>query len=633
LLFAALGLLAVVVWLGLRTRRLLLEKNDLIARMHLVEQVVEQTPLPIIRLDPSLTIVAANRSALFAHQRTSLNGLNLLDLHPELADHPVVVALRVAKEEGRAAVSLAPESNRQEARTHGAPGILTLAGQTEILWFGTPPDDRLLSREGSDMLALAEESASRMKSEFIANINHEVRTPMNAIIGYTEMLANSQLGLREKRFVAIIHKSSMALVSIFNDIMELSKIDSGRLQIMVSTVRLNSIINEVEGLFKDLAEEKGIRLSCRIAGHLPQSFIFDGLRLKQILQNLVSNAVKFTREGSVTLLVDGGPSTVKQGCFDLKFTIEDTGIGIRAADQQKIFELFRQGEEVITKQYGGVGLGLTLCSRLTKMMGGSIDVHSVEGQGTRFTVLLTGIQIAHQAPADLKSDRLAAGFEREGKLLVVDDVDLIKDVFIDYFQDSPYKVFTANNGEEALSIAIVEHPDIIFMDLNLSGTDGRKVTEQLRQMAETVSIPVVVMTGEMLEEEDFRPLFDDFLQKPFRLDALKGIVARYARPSSRQELQPAVLASGDEDEHLLTSQVAAAWNMELDLLRQQAAFSGSLTDAASLGVAMQLRGEAERQPVLTKLGEELLLHAHEPNILGVDRVLAKLSRIAHRKES
>jgi len=633
LLFVVLGLLAAVLWLGLRTRRLLLEKNDLIARMQLVEQVVEQTPLPIIRLDPSLTIVAANRSALHTHQQTSLNGLNLLDLHPELADHPVVTALRAAKGEGRAAVPLDSESNKKKARTHGAPGLLMLTGQTEILWFGTPPDDRLPSREGSDVLALAEESASRMKSEFIANINHEVRTPMNAIIGYTEMLVNSQLGPKEKRFVAIIHKSSMALVSIFNDIMELSKIDSGRLQIMVSTVRLNSIINEVDGLFKDLAEEKGIRLSCRIAGHLPQSFIFDGLRLKQILQNLVSNAVKFTREGSVTLLVDGDPSPAKQGCFDLKFTIEDTGIGIRAADQQKIFELFRQGEDVITKQYGGVGLGLTLCSRLTKMMGGSIDVHSVEGQGTRFTVFLSGIQIAQQAPDDLESNRLTAGFEREGKLLVVDDVDLIKDVFIDYFQDSPYKVFTANNGEEALSIAIAEHPDIIFMDLNLSGTDGRNVTEQLRQLAETVSIPVVVMTGEMLEEEDFRPLFDDFLQKPFRLDALKGIVARYARPSSRQELQPAVLASDDEDEHHLTSQVAAAWNMELDLLRQQAAFSGSLADAASLGVAMQLRGEAEHQPVLTRLGEELLLHAHEPNILGVDRVLAKLSRIAHHEES
>ena len=633
MLFVVLGLLAAVLWLGLRTRRLLLEKNDLIARMQLVEQVVEQTPLPIIRLDPSLTIVAANRSALHTHQQTSLNGLNLLDLHPELADHPVVTALRAAKGEGRAAVPLDSESNKKKARTHGAPGLLMLTGQTEILWFGTPPDDRLPSREGSDVLALAEESASRMKSEFIANINHEVRTPMNAIIGYTEMLVNSQLGPKEKRFVAIIHKSSMALVSIFNDIMELSKIDSGRLQIMVSTVRLNSIINEVDGLFKDLAEEKGIRLSCRIAGHLPQSFIFDGLRLKQILQNLVSNAVKFTREGSVTLLVDGDPSPAKQGCFDLKFTIEDTGIGIRAADQQKIFELFRQGEDVITKQYGGVGLGLTLCSRLTKMMGGSIDVHSVEGQGTRFTVFLSGIQIAQQAPDDLESNRLTAGFEREGKLLVVDDVDLIKDVFIDYFQDSPYKVFTANNGEEALSIAIAEHPDIIFMDLNLSGTDGRNVTEQLRQLAETVSIPVVVMTGEMLEEEDFRPLFDDFLQKPFRLDALKGIVARYARPSSRQELQPAVLASDDEDEHHLTSQVAAAWNMELDLLRQQAAFSGSLADAASLGVAMQLRGEAEHQPVLTRLGEELLLHAHEPNILGVDRVLAKLSRIAHHEES
>jgi signal transduction histidine kinase/CheY-like chemotaxis protein len=564
-----------------------------------------------------------------------LIGVYLLDLHPELIDHPDVRAA-LAPDGMQPPVTAANQSPAQDTTTTGPKGelaMITAGGQTRMYWFGNPPARDGQSHCTGDVASLAEEAASRMKSEFIANINHEVRTPMNAIIGYTEMLANAALGPKEKRFVAIIHKSSMALVSIFNDIMELSKIDAGRLQIMVSTIRLQSIIDDVDGLFKDVAEEKGIHLYCRLGEGLPQALLLDGVRLKQVLQNLVGNAIKFTPSGSVSLRVDGTPSTNKPGCLNLSFAIEDTGIGIPEDEQQKILELFRQREDVVTKKYGGVGLGLTLCSRLAVMMGGWIELVSRAGEGTLFTLILDGVQVAKQIPAAETSVGGIVDREREHTLLVVDDVDLIKDVFLDFFQGSSYRVLTASSGEEALALARAEHPDIIFMDLNLGGTDGRSVTGELRRSPETTSIPVVLMTGEILDEAEYRPLFDALLQKPFRLDELLEIVTRLAGtwPGHNEE---AVAAEGsDDDERLLALGLSGVWSEELESMRLRTVYSGSLTDAAALGAAMRQHGMAMQQPMLSGLGEELLLHAGEPNILGVDRLLAKLSRIANSQKS
>jgi len=626
----AAGLFAAVCWLGLRLYRTGQENRSLRTRLRLAEQAVEQAPLPIYRLAADLVVAEANRCAVQSSGRPTLIGVNLLDLHPELAAHPTLVAWRSAKGGVGPIGSGGDRLGGQGSAANGALARIAADGQEQLFWFGATQDSKQL-QAASSAASQAEESANRMKSEFIANINHEARTPMNAIIGYTEMLANSELGPKEKRFVGIIHRSSMALVSIFNDIMELSKIDSGRLQIMFSSVRLPVIVAEVESLFKDMAEEKGIRLHCRMAKHLPQSFILDGVRLKQVLQNLVSNAVKFTNEGSVELLVDGEPSTGKEECFDLRFTVQDTGIGIPPRDQEKIFELFRQSEDAITRRYGGVGLGLTLCSRLTTMMGGRIELSSTEGEGARFTVFLNEIQLANQPAAELEFEN-GASLEQERKLLVVDDVDLIKDVFVDFFQDSPYRVLTATNSVDALALAVAEQPAIIFMDLNLSGANGRSVTEQLRSMAETASIPVVVMTGEMLEETDYRPLFDDFLQKPFRLETLKEIVARYARTSGQTESQDGH-DTADGDERFMVIWSANAWNAQLERLRVQAVRSGSLGDAASLGMAMKEAGEAGNQAMLAELGSELMQYANEPNILGVDRLLARLSKAVDRTKA
>ncbi|MBV5316434.1 MAG: response regulator [Desulfobulbaceae bacterium] len=628
LLLFPLFLIVAVCWLWFRLQRSRRENQETLDRLHLAQQALDQAPLDILWFDEHLKIIHTNQSALHSMGEQQLIGRDLLDIKPEMAVHPVVAALQ-ANEQGRALPD-SPEVPGQKVLV-----LSKMAAPPIAVWYRTPLSNGLQVPEVAakvETVPPVVESASRMKSEFIANINHEIRTPMNAIIGYTEMLANAELAPREKRFVSIIHKSSMVLVSIFNDIMELSKIDSGRMQIMVSSVRLQSIIDEVEGLFRDTAREKGVRFRCQIAPELPSLFILDGARLKQILQNLISNAIKFTAKGYVAMVVEGEPSSTHPGCFDLLFRIEDSGIGIPAADQKKIFELFQQCEDSISKHYGGVGLGLTLCSRLVAMMGGKIELFSHEGEGARFIVSLPAVKVAEQVPSKVKPVRSMMQ-KGDKKILVVDDMDLIKDVFIDYFQDSAIEVLTADTGEEALRIAAKEKPGIIFMDLNLVGMDGRTVTEQLHNQAETATIPVVVMTGEILEESDYKPLFNDFLQKPFRLEALKELTSRYIQINRSAVPQSTVGESTVQEDPISIIFLQPLWTEEFEKLRQNASRSGSLSDAVALGEAMLQAGEKNQQPLLTDIGGALMQYAVEPNILGVDRLLAKLARIADREQS
>jgi signal transduction histidine kinase/CheY-like chemotaxis protein len=616
-------------WLFQQLRKMTLLHRETLTQLQALRQMVDVAPWPMLLIDRQLRVVQCNREAITFLGQGNIQGRFFADIYPEEASHPLLQTLQWDAD---------VEAGAENVQVNDPPTTLRLLhidNQPFALWCGPPPLDNA-EQTSATLISQAEESANRMKSEFIANINHEVRTPMNAIIGYTEMLANTALGPKEKRFVETIHKSSMALVSIFNDIMELSKIDSGRLQIMTSSIRIDTVLREIEGLFQDQAMEKGIGFDCRLEPHLPKAYILDGMRLKQVLQNLVSNAIKFTSEGHVQVIVDGSPSPKQSGRYDLRVLVEDTGIGIPGTDQRKIFQLFQQREDTIAKRYGGVGLGLTLCSRLVTMMGGSIELSSNVGEGSRFTVYLDAVALAEPSPVKqaLNKRKGIHAASRSLTILVVDDIDLIKDVFIDFFSGGPHQVLTANTGEEALVLARREHPDLIFMDLNLSGMDGRAVTQQIREDESLATTPVVVMTGEVLEQEDFQPLFDDFLQKPFRLELLTEIVGRYA--GSGGTIMPAPTREiGDTgpDDHDLARSLHGTWNEQLDQLLRQAVRSGGLADAVDLGAAIGKMGEMRQDEILISMGGDLLQFAAEPNIMGVDRLLAKLMRVVNRKES
>ena len=593
-------------------------------------QILDRAPLVFLLLDDNLCVVRANLAACQSmEEHQPLVGRRLSELQPDLLDHPVVQAAQKQNQSSPSEdhIPCAPCCPGNEALILvDGPG-----GKRYIAWFRKPlacaahqkrMEEQIRAESG--LAAKAAESASRMQSEFIANINHEVRTPMNAIIGYTEMLASTpDLGQREQRFVTIIHRSSLALVAIFNDIMELSKIDSGRIQIMLSSIRLQSLTEEVQELFKETALEKELRFDCHVAQHLPPMFLLDSLRLKQVLHNLISNALKFTSRGFVELRVEGSPTAGAAGVYDLRFTVADSGTGIPEGDQQRIFELFGRHESLQSSKYSGIGLGLTLCSRLVVMMNGSIDLQSKVGEGSRFTVNLRGVRVADHAEEESPPADNPLHDGHAATILVVDDVDLIKEVFIDYFHDTAVQVLTANNGKEALLVATAVRPRLIFMDLNLEGDmDGRMVTERLRQQPETADIPVLVMTGEALEESDYRPLFDGALKKPFRLNELRQVISQYLRTESVGTAAAVIPATAGD--HLAPHVLQPVWSKELETLRRQAYRSGSLSAAVELAEAMKRQGQTGGHPQLVELGVELLHYATEPDILGVDRCLAKL---------
>ncbi len=472
----------------------------------------------------------------------------------------------------------------------------------------------------------AAESANRMKSEFIANMNHEIRTPMNAIIGYAEMLADSNLGEREQRFVNIIRKSGSVLVSILNDVMELSKLESGRLRITKRPTQLQTFVNEAADQFADQMLAKKLAFTCSIQTGLPEIFNIDDLHCRQILVNLLSNAVKFTgSSGSITLTVSG--TIIDADFFDLQFSVTDSGIGIAVEDQKYIFDLLDQQDPSIG-QLGGKGLGLTLCARLAMIMGGCLSLESRPGQGSTFVFNLPAEAVG--AGAGIKMDTVSNLHRRSSKnsrpiLLVVDDMPMISDVIRDYFADDAIEVLVADNSEDGLEMARSRRPDLILMDLNLAGMDGREVTRRLREDEESADIPVVVMTGRMPDEEGYRPFFDDFLAKPFHLDELQRVVDRFIQVGTTKEVvEPLIMESQStvQDVDLLVS----AWTSELDALLTQALESGSLDVAGSLGAHMHEYGDRQRCEPLQVMGRQLEEYAAAPDILGVEQLLGFLQQ-------
>ena len=470
----------------------------------------------------------------------------------------------------------------------------------------------------------AAEAANRMKSEFIANMNHEIRTPMNAIIGYAEMLAASDLGEREHRFVNTIRKSGSALISILNDVMELSKLESGRLKIAKVQTSLQSLVDEAADLFVDQIQAKNLDFSCSIQPELPEIFNIDDVHCRQILVNLLSNAVKFTSTGNITLAVTGVP--VEDDFFDLQFKISDTGIGIGVEKQKYIFALLEQLGEPLGQQ-GENRLGLSLCARLAMMMGGRLTLESLPGQGSSFMFSLS----AKAVEGGKKRKMASLQQHKQGKedqpplLLVVDDMPMISDVIRDYFARDTVEVLVADNSEAGLLLARSRQPDLILMDLNLAGIDGWEVTRRLRDDNRTATIPVVVMTGRMLDEEEYRPVFDNFLAKPFHLDELQRVVDRFIQAPEKKEFAPPAVSdrqSLDQDIGLLLS----AWTDELDELLARALVSGSLDAAGSLGSRMSEYGEQQGCERLKLTGAQLEEYALTPDILGVEQLLGFLKK-------
>ena len=365
------------------------------------------------------------------------------------------------------------------------------------------------------------DEANRAKSEFLANMSHEIRTPMNAVLGFSELLKNRITDGKSKGYVEGILTSGKALLSLINDILDLSKIEAGKLELQPEPTDPYALCREVAQVFMFRAEEKGLTLDVTVDAAMPRSLILDEIRVRQILLNLIGNAIKFTERGTVGISAGCQEFQGDASKINLTFAVSDTGIGIPKEQQDRIFEAFIQQEGQRTRKYGGTGLGLSITKRLIDMMGGAVAVESTPGQGTIFTVMLPGVALSSVAAAGSAGENAAADTDENihftgGTVLVVEDIAANREVFREFMFGHDITIIEAENGLEGVSKAAEYLPDIIFMDIHMPVMDGYEAFDGIRANQATSHIPVVALTASVLSEESKRisKIFNGYLRKP-----------------------------------------------------------------------------------------------------------------------
>src|SRR5579885_247743 len=396
---------------------------------------------------------------------------------------------------------------------------------------------RLRSEEVLRQANIDLERANRAKSEFLATMSHEIRTPLNGVIGLTDLLRRTSLTPEQQEYVHAIQASGDALLSLINDILDFSKIEAGQLHLEIQPFDLRQLVEDVVAVFRAPAQIKGLQLHAHVDPAVPALLAGDAMRLRQVLTNLISNAVKFTAQGEVRI----GVSLLEESAQDalVRVEVRDTGIGIAPEAQATLFEPFTQADTSMTRRYGGTGLGLAIARRLVALMGGTIGVNSMVGQGSTFWAMLrlpkarerrrerTG---ADTAESTATSASTGAG---RGRILVAEDNPINQLVVVGLLQSLGYEVQTVENGRQAVEAVRQGHFDLVLMDAHMPEMDGFAATAAIRRDEALMGLgqhtPIVALTADALvgdAEKSLAAGMDDHLTKPVTLERLAAVVER-----------------------------------------------------------------------------------------------------------
>jgi len=374
------------------------------------------------------------------------------------------------------------------------------------------------------------EEISRLKSDFLANMSHELRTPMNAIIGFTELLAETSLNGEQADYVKTIGQSSASLLALINDILDLAKIESGKLELETLPFDLAEVVGNVTAMFKIPAREKGVIVVSTIDDRIPRRLTGDSVRLRQVLVNLAGNAMKFTEEGRIDIRVEyEGRAAELILC---RFSVHDTGIGIPGERIEAVFDKFTQADGSTTRKYGGTGLGLAICRQLVELMGGHLAVVSEVGKGSTFSFVLS----MAEAPTESVSvsqprEAVACKTAREGRVLLVEDNAVNQRLASILIKREGYEVDVASDGVEALERIKHQVFDLVFMDVQMPNLDGMAATRKIREIEADPAVrsnyvclrdlqkplPVVGLTAHARKEDEkacYEAGMNGFLSKP-----------------------------------------------------------------------------------------------------------------------
>ena len=371
----------------------------------------------------------------------------------------------------------------------------------------------------------AAEAANKAKSAFLANMSHELRTPLNAILGYAQFLQKDpDVTEHQKDRLIIIHKSGDHLLSLINDILDLSKIEAGRIELSAIEFSMPDFLNNISVMFQIRTEQKGIGFRYDVSPRIPKYVRGDEVRIRQIIINLLSNAVKFTDKGSVSFNADYRDGRI---CFEVR----DTGPGISPDESEKIFDPFHQTGSYVKKSEG-TGLGLSISKRLTELMGGSLAVESIPGQGAIFRAELQLPSVMpEESIRDAGNSGLITGYEgAKRKILIVDDIEQNRFMLSDLLISLGFEVAEADSGQRASEKAAEFQPDLILMDLFMPGTDGFEATRQIRAVSPRIKVVIIAVSAGAYESHILRSReagCDDFISKPVDFEQLLAKMRTY----------------------------------------------------------------------------------------------------------
>ncbi len=478
------------------------------------------------------------------------------------------------------------------------------------------------------------ETANLAKSEFLANMSHEIRTPMNAVIGFTELLNESITDSKQKSYLDSIRSGGGNLLTLINDILDLSKIEAGRMEIQYEPVNPNDVFEELKSIFYLKISEKGIEFIIDIDPDIPECLLLDEVRLRQVLFNLIGNAVKFTDKGYIKLSASQEVCEDDDSAVNLTIAVEDTGAGVPSESIDSIFDAFRQQDGQSTKRYGGTGLGLAISKRLMEMMKGEIRVKSELGKGSRFEIIFYNVSLAAtlvKAGDDDKTFYDTIRFD-DAKILIVDDIKVNRSLVIAYFEDADILFLEAADGESAVRQARIHRPDVILMDIRMPVMDGYEATRRIKNDSALSHIPVIALTASGMKsdrEKSKKFGFDAFLTKPVRKsDLIKELMA-YIPYTSETAPEPEPLQKGEyagetpETEtnelklviHQLETELTDEWN--------HAGKNGFFEEIDQFGSRIREIGEQRRLEPLVAFGDDLKKYVNHFDVGRINEIMSQ----------
>ncbi|WP_378955255.1 response regulator [Pelosinus sp. sgz500959] len=433
-------------------------------------------------------------------------------------------------EEGEFLVHTAYDTVRTWTFSSAPLGILS-DGRRAVISMAMDVTERKRHEEALHRAKEEAERANAAKSQFLANMSHEIRTPMTGIIGMTDLTLMTDLSEEQREYLEIVQYSTQSLLRILNDILEYSKVEAGKMSLEKIPFRVTEVVDEVISLFSIVAKQKGLAIHVRVSESIPETVLGDSFRLRQILSNLIGNAVKFTNHGYVHVTIS--LEELSESTIKLNFAVRDTGMGIAEDKIDRLFKSFSQVDDSSARQFGGTGLGLAISKKLTELMGGEIGVNSTIGEGSQFyfTALFGRTDKKSLEQKDELENTL---FDDQGskKVLLVEDDDVSRKIVEIILRKKGLEIWTAQNGKEAIEIFDQEIFDLIIMDINMPYMDGYSAATLLREKEvkmnrRTAIIAVTAYASKDDREKCLAIGMDDYVSKPIDIQQLNIVINKW----------------------------------------------------------------------------------------------------------